>query len=161
MIGYRRAGVSDVDALVDFRIDFMRAVKRIDAAAESAWKTELAALFARELGSGALRAWVAVEGGRVVGASGLAPARGRDEREGEILNMYTLPGFRRRGIGASLLELAIGEARAAGLSRLRLQPTEDGRRLYEGAGFRDEDRDMVLDLAAKAEETHGGLPGAD
>jgi len=151
---FRRAGPRDVDALVDLRIDFMRIVKDGGLPDEEAWRAELAGLFARDLASGALLAWVAEEEGRVVASCGLALGRpDAAEGEGEILSVYTAGAYRRRGIGAALLRLALGEARARGLRRLRLQPTDDGRPLYERAGFRDEGRDMVLVLeAGRAEE---------
>jgi GNAT superfamily N-acetyltransferase len=155
----RRATAADVAALVDLRIDFMRIVKDSGLEDEAAWRAELAELFGRDLVGGELFAWVAEEGGRVVAASGLRllpRGGGPPERppatpppEGEILNMYTVPSHRRLGLGSELLGLAIAEARARGLSRLRLQPTDDGRPLYLRAGFRDEGRDMVLELADK------------
>jgi ribosomal protein S18 acetylase RimI-like enzyme len=56
--------------------------------------------------------------------------------EGELLNVYTIPAYRRRGLGSALVDLAIAEARALGLRRIRLQCTEDSRRIYESRGFR-------------------------
>ncbi|HRY54901.1 MAG TPA: GNAT family N-acetyltransferase [Spirochaetia bacterium] len=147
MIEYRRAGPADAAALAGLRLEFMRLIKDLGPEEELAWRAELVGLFSSELSSGSLRAWVAVEGGRVVGASGLAVGPGRAAPgSGEILNMYTVPELRGRGIGTALLGLALGEARALGLGRLRLQPTDSGRPLYERAGFRDEGRGMVLDL---------------
>jgi GNAT superfamily N-acetyltransferase len=150
----RKAGPADTGALVDLRIDFMRIVKDSGLEDEGGWRAELSARFAADLESGELAAWLCVDGGAAVAASGLgcpaAPeARAElDLKPGEalVLNMYTRPAYRRRGIGAELLRLAIAEARARGASSLRLQPTEDSRRLYERAGFRDSGRDMVLAL---------------
>lgn len=133
----------------------MRIVKDSGLPDEEAWRAELAELFSRELGSGALLAWVcgergeggAAEVGRVVGSCGLALDRPEAARgEGEILSVYTLPAYRRRGIGTELLRLAICEARGRGLSRLRLQPTDDGLPLYARAGFEKAGEDMVLEL---------------
>jgi GNAT superfamily N-acetyltransferase len=146
---YRRAGIGDVGALVDLRIEFMRIVKDGGLPDEEAWRRELAAVFARDLGSGRLVAWICVEGGRAIAAGGLAlPAAGAlseaaagragargPRRSGLVMNMYTAPDRRRRGIGAELLRLAIEEARAAGLPSLRLRPTQAGRGIYLAAGF--------------------------
>jgi len=153
---FRIARQADVAALVELRLDFMRIVKNSGLGDEGSWRDELAALFERELRSGFLLVWVAEAEGRVVASSGLRlPPRVPRSRlgpsasprgEGEILNMYTFPGFRRRGIGSRLLGLAVAEARSRGLGRLRLQPTDDGRPLYARAGFRDRGRSMVLEL---------------
>lgn len=151
----RRAGRTDIDALVDLRIDFMRIVKDGGLPDEAAWRAELARVFARDLAAETLRVWVAVErgegraggAGRVIGTSGLALGRhGAGPGEGEILNVYTIPERRRRGVASALLALVLDEARRIGLARARLQPTPDSRRLYERAGFRDEGRDMLLEL---------------
>ena len=146
-LSFRRAAAADIGALVELRIEFMRIVKDSGLADEGGWRAGLAALFGRELSSEALLVWVAEAEGRIVGTSGLRlPRRGQVPVGGEILNMFTVPVLRRRGVGSELLRLAIAEARARGLPRLRLQPTDDGRPLYERAGFRDEGRGMVLDL---------------
>jgi GNAT superfamily N-acetyltransferase len=153
-LAYRKAGIGDVDALVDLRIDFMRLVKDSGLGDEVAWRAELSARFSSDLGSGELVAWVCLDGGMVVAASGLACPAARAARaelglrggEALVFNMYTRPAYRRRGIASGLLRRSIGEARSRGLSALRLQPTDEGRPIYERAGFRDEGRDMILRL---------------
>jgi len=167
---FRKAGAGDVASLVELRLAFMRIVKDAGLPDEEAWRSELSALFERDLGSGALVAWICQDGGRTVAASGIAfgppPAGGRPDgdvaRRGEgsgrgsapraaaealILNMYTLPEYRRRGLASELLGRCIAEGRGRGVRRLRLQPTEDGRALYERFGFRRAGDDMLLDLA--------------
>jgi GNAT superfamily N-acetyltransferase len=132
----------------------MRIVKDLSARDEELWRAELSALFARDLGSGDLVSWICLGGGEVIAASGLACPAAEDSRaelgllrgEGLVLNMYTLPAYRRRGIASELLRRTILEARSRGLSALRLQSTDDGRPIYERAGFRDAGRDMVLSL---------------
>jgi arylformamidase len=159
MFEYRAAGAGDIGALVDLRIDFTRIVKDSGLADESEQRATLARFFARDLASGALRCWLCLEDGRAVGSSGLrvfgALSREGPPGTGEILSVFTAGEYRRRGIGAALLELAIAKARELGLESLRLQPTDDGRPLYERAGFRDQGRDMVLDLAS--EPTKGAI----
>jgi len=154
----RPAGGADVGALVDLRIDFMRIVKDLSPEGEAAWRSELFARFAADLESGELAAWVCLVGGAVVAASGLARPASSEVRaelalrpgEALILNMYTIPAYRRRGIGSRLLALAVEEARALGVAALRLQSTDDGRPIYERAGFRDSGRDMALTLRPSA-----------
>jgi GNAT superfamily N-acetyltransferase len=176
---FRKAELGDVASLVELRLAFMRIVKDGGLPDEDAWRSELSALFERDLGSGALVAWICLDGGRVVAASGIAfgasgesasdrPTDGRPEAgvarhgasagrkaagtrrgrraEALILNMFTLPEYRRRGLASELLGRCIAEARARGLRRLMLQPTDDGRALYERFGFRPSGGDMSLDL---------------
>ena len=136
----------------------MRIVKDLSPEGEAAWRSELLARFAADLVSGELAAWLCLDGSTAVAASGLACPSSPESRaalalrpgEALVLNMYTMPSYRRRGIGAELLGLAVAEARARGASSLRLQPTEDSRRMYERSGFMDEGRDMVLTLKGPA-----------
>ena len=149
---YRRAGPADLPSLVELRLDFMRIVKDGGLPDEASWRAELSELFARDMAEGRLVCWICLDGDAVVGASGIAfepPRRAGspgDPTEALILNMYTRPAYRRRGIAAELLRRSIEEGRARGLRRLRLQPTADGRALYERSGFRPAGKDMVLEL---------------
>jgi GNAT superfamily N-acetyltransferase len=93
---------------------------------------------------------VAEAGGEVVGTGGLCfaekPGTGRHPsgREGYILNMYTKPAWRGRGIAAALLRELLAEAAARGVGCVRLYATAAGRPLYERSGFRPADTEMVL-----------------
>ena len=55
--------------------------------------------------------------------------------EAYILNVYTRPEARRMGLARSLMERLVEEARAAGVRRIWLRASEDGRPLYEAMGF--------------------------
>lgn len=55
--------------------------------------------------------------------------------EGDILNMYTLPIARRKGISAMILENLLGEARHLGLTKVSLHTSKDGEKLYRKYGF--------------------------
>ncbi len=65
------------------------------------------------------------------------PPRPGDLRphEGYVLNMYVLPGARSRGVGRRLLDACLASAGELGVRRFHLVATEDGRPLYESAGF--------------------------
>ncbi|MGO8692120.1 MAG: GNAT family N-acetyltransferase [Rectinemataceae bacterium] len=146
---FRKADAGDAAALVELRLAFMRIVKDCGLPDEKKWRSHLSMLFERDLAAGTLVCWICLEGGRVVAASGIAFDVPRDRRveEALILNMYTVPERRRRGLASELLRLCVVEGRARGLRRLRLQPTDEGRALYESFGFRRAGGDMVLELA--------------
>jgi Predicted acetyltransferase len=58
-----------------------------------------------------------------------------DGRQGIILNVYTEPDWRRRGLARLLMETIIVWAREQKLDTLVLHASEDGRALYEELGF--------------------------
>jgi GNAT superfamily N-acetyltransferase len=141
-VSIRRAGPSDLDAIVELRLEFERITRDSGSMDEAGRRSELRSLLGPDLASGVLAAWIAEEGGRSVGQAGLL-IRGR---AAELLNVYVAPAFRGRGLGTALVEAAIAEARSRGLAAMRLQPTDEGRPIYERAGFVDSGRDMLLRL---------------
>jgi len=54
---------------------------------------------------------------------------------GTILNVYTLPQYRKRGLAGSLMRLAMQEATCKKLSYLELKATQAGSSLYNKLGF--------------------------
>lgn len=56
-------------------------------------------------------------------------------RLGAIVNVFTEPEWRRRGIAALLMQRIIGWLREQGIERLTLHASDAGRALYEKVGF--------------------------
>ena len=52
-----------------------------------------------------------------------------------IMNMYTEPGYRRRGIARRMVELLVAESVGRGVVRISLEATKMGRPLYAACGF--------------------------
>ena len=48
-----------------------------------------------------------------------------------IMNMYTVPEYRRRGIAYQTLDKLVKEAKERGISAISLEATDMGRPLYE------------------------------
>ena len=63
-----------------------------------------------------------------------------------LMNVYTVPGFRRRGIARTLVTALIGEARRCGATEISLDATAAGRPLYRALGFRESGEAMTLNL---------------
>ena len=57
--------------------------------------------------------------------------------EGDILNMYTVPAYRRKGISSLILEALLLEAKKRGISKVALHCSKDGEPLYRKYGFTD------------------------
>lgn len=147
-IKYRRATVADVEVLVDYRIRFLNELYNHPNDAETdVVRRSLRKYFAEALAADVFVAWLTECNGRVIGTSGMVvwefPARyGGTEsgRAGCILNMYTVPEARRKGVCTQLLKRLIDEARAKGLKYLHLHASKDGIRIYRKAGFVEPDQ---------------------
>jgi GNAT superfamily N-acetyltransferase len=97
----------------------------------------------RTMAAGEYVAWFAVAAdGSVVAGLGLwlmdwpPHMVGPGARRGNILNVYTEPHSRRRGLARRLMATALDWCRANGIRAVILHSSDDGRLLYEALGFR-------------------------
>ena len=74
-------------------------------------------------------------------------------KTGTLMNVYTLPQFRRRGIGEALVNMAIEDGKAWDLSYIELRATECGYPLYKKLKFiEDKSIYMSMKLSLTEEE---------
>lgn len=71
--------------------------------------------------------------------------------EGDILNMYTIPSARRKGISSLILTQLLKEALNMGISKVALHTSKDGEQLYRKFGFNDSGY-PYLELVLKTNE---------
>ena len=57
---------------------------------------------------------------------------------GSVLNVYTAPEHRRKGVAKTLMGMLLDEGRSMRLDHIELKATEDGYPLYKSLGFADE-----------------------
>lgn len=60
-----------------------------------------------------------------------------DGKTGTILNVYTKPEYRKKGIAGELIRLLISDAEKMGLDFVELKATDAGYNLYKSIGFED------------------------
>jgi GNAT superfamily N-acetyltransferase len=90
---------------------------------------------------GSLRAWVAQAGQRVVASGAVLfyawPPRPGDwvGTAGLLHSVYTEPGYRRRGLARTLVQMMIEVCRGLGLRTVTLHASQAGRPLYDAMGF--------------------------
>ena len=58
-------------------------------------------------------------------------------KTGTVLNVYTKPQFRKRGIAGELIRLLLAESQNQGLDYVELKATDAGYSLYKSLGFED------------------------
>ena len=96
---------------------------------------------AKAMADGSFRAWFACVGDRVVAGGAIVvspwPAHPYDLecRRATILNVYTDPAYRRRGLARALVQTMIDWCRRERFARVTLHASDDGRHLYESLGF--------------------------
>jgi GNAT superfamily N-acetyltransferase len=142
-IVYRRARIDDIPALVDYRVRFLNELNHHSENHETKILREsLLEYFNRAIPSNDFIAWLAEYDGKIIATSGMVvqqiPARYGGVESGKLgylLNFYTIPKARRKGIGTLLLGKLIEEAKSLGLKYLYLHASKDGINIYRKAGF--------------------------
>ena len=155
MYSLRRANLNDVDKLIDFRAEFLKEVQNspLDMEMEIFLKS-LKDFFLDKMKSNDFLAWLAESDYKIIATSGLSFLQKPPHfinltgKFAYIMNMYTKPEWRRKGIGSALLEKLFEEIKKKGIQSVVLHASPAGRLLYEKYGFRenDGDKEMILNL---------------
>ena len=153
MIQYRRAQLNDIEELVKLRIQFLYEAEKIEKEKSShLLQKSLTNYFTIHLKNEEFIAWFAVEDSVIIGTSGVCfsvvpPSFGNiTGGEAYIMNMYTLPEARKKGVGTKLLEKIIEDVAERKINKVRLITTEIGKSLYLKTGFKENNSEMVLNL---------------
>ena len=137
----RPAGPDDLPIVLDHRRRMFEAMGYTDPATLDAVNESSAPLLARGLANGSYRGWLAeaestiVAGGGIVVLDFQAHPIDPRPRRAFVVNMYTNPAHRRRGLARRLMETMIAWSREEGLATLYLHASDEGRELYESLGF--------------------------
>jgi len=150
MATFRRAEECDAQTLTRLRLAFFEGGVHVPSRAErDALLEKLPGYFAAHVGRD-LFAYLAEEDGKAVASVFLliserpAGPAFMTARTGTILNVYTAPEYRRRGLAQTLLETAIADARQMDVSRIDLKATPMGRGLYEKLGFHPDAKNLPM-----------------
>ncbi|SDA48929.1 Acetyltransferase (GNAT) family protein [Butyrivibrio sp. INlla18] len=148
---YRKATIDDLDMLVSTRIMVLRAANKLDDSVDmSEVERESRDYYAKALLDGSQTAYLVFDEGEFVGAGGVSYFRvmptyhNPTGKKAYIMNMYTAPDHRRRGIAFNTLDLLVKDAKAQGVSAISLEATDMGRPLYEKYGFVKMNDEMEL-----------------
>jgi len=137
----REATPADLDVVMHHRRSMFADMGNRERAALDAMDAGSRPLFARALGDGSYRGWLAQENGRVVAGGGIimlpyhSSPRDPSPQRAWIVNMYTEPGYRRRGLARRLMDEMIAWCRSQRMTTVYLHASDEGRPLYESLGF--------------------------
>ncbi len=148
---YKRATIENIDELVRTRIIVLRAANRLlDDVDMSIVEQESYAYYKRALESGEHIAYLVYDNEKFIGAGGVSfyqvmpTYHNPTGKKAYIMNMYTAPEYRRRGIAFRTLDLLIKDAKELGVLQIALEATDMGRPLYEKYGFVKMEDEMEL-----------------
>ena len=152
----RPATLDDIDVLITLRLTMFRAMGFDDDSLLERIAVTCRTYFEQHLPTAQFRAWVADTTSSVVASIGLVvhsiPPSPRNQigQEGYLMNLVTLPGWRRQGIARALLIHVVEVLREEGIPVASLHTSADGRELYENLGFSilEDGPEMVLKLTS-------------
>ena len=137
-ICYQRLTEKELDRFIRMRIAQLREEGAKD---EMDLAPALQDYYARHMADGTFVSWLAKDGDRIIGTSGMSfvekpPYFGCPTgRIGLLSSMYTAPEYRRRGIARELLRRVVEEARAYGCGTVQITASDMGVFLYTDFGF--------------------------
>ena len=148
---WKKAGADDLEILAETRIQVLRAANKLP---DDTDMSEVAAsskeYYQKALADGSHTAFLVFDGDTFVGAGGISyytvmpTYHNPSGRKAYVMNMYTHPDYRRRGIAIKTLDLLVCDAVSRGITEITLEATEMGRRLYEKYGFTGMESEMEL-----------------
>ena len=138
MIEYRRLEKKDLDEFIRIRINQLR---EEGATEDFDLKPALVDYYDRHMADGTFISYVAVDGDKIVGTSGMSFVEKPSYfgcpsgKLGLLSSMYTDNNYRRQGIAKKLLSMVVEEARAYGCGAVQITASDMGVLLYQDFGF--------------------------
>lgn len=137
-IEYKRLTENELDSFIDMRINQLReegAKEDIDLV------PALRDYYNRHMADGTFVSWLAFDGNKIVGTSGMSyvekpPYFGCPSgKMGLLSSMFTNPDYRRKGIAKELLSRVVNDAKEYGCGTVQITASDMGIKLYADFGF--------------------------
>lgn len=148
---YKRATLEDINTLVETRIEVLRAANKLCADTDMGEVERQSYLYYQKaLSDGSHIAYLVFDESGCIGTGGVSffqvmpTYHNPSGKKAYIMNMYTNPKYRRKGIAYKTLDMLIKEIKSKGISSISLEATDMGRPLYEKYGFVKMNREMEL-----------------
>lgn len=139
---YKKATIDDLEILTETRIEVLRAANQLNETVDmSEVKKKSYEYYKEALKNNTHTAYLVYYEKEFVGAGGISyfqvmpTYHNPTGRKAYIMNMYTKPEHRRKGIAFKTLDLLVADAKAKGISAISLEATNMGKPLYEKYGF--------------------------
>jgi putative acetyltransferase len=148
---YKRATLEDINTLVETRIEVLRAANKLCADTDMGEVERQSYLYYQKaLSDGSHIAYLVFDESGCIGTGGVSffqvmpTYHNPSGKKTYIMNMYTNPKYRRKGIAYKTLDMLIKEIKSKGISSISLEATDMGRPLYEKYGFVKMNSEMEL-----------------
>jgi len=148
---YKKATIEDIDILAETRIKVLRAANKLsDNVDMKEVKKQSYEYYQKALQDDTHIAYLVFDENIFVGAGGVSffqimpTYHNQNGKKAYIMNMYTNPEYRRKGIAYKTLDMLIKDTKNKGITAISLEATDMGRPLYEKYGFIKMNDEMEL-----------------
>ena len=148
---FKKANIDDIELLTETRVCVLRAANKLSEEIDmTEVKKQSYDYYQEALKNDSHVAYLVFDNEEFIGAGGVSFFRvmptfhNPTGRKAYIMNMYTKPEYRRKGIAFTMLGLLVEEAKERGIEAISLEATEMGRALYEKFGFVKMESEMEL-----------------
>lgn len=137
-ICYKKLTEKELDTFIQMRI---RQLREEGAKEDIDLVPALQDYYTRHMADGTFVSWLALDGKKIVGTSGMSfvekpPYFGCPSgKMGFLSSMFTDPDYRRKGIAKELLSRVVEEARTYGCGTVQITASDMGVLLYTDYGF--------------------------
>lgn len=139
---YKKASLDDLELLTETRIEVLLAANGLPEGTDmNEVREETRRYYERALPAGTHAAYLVLDGDRFAGAGGVSffevmpTYHNPSGKKAYLMNIYTRPAYRRKGVAYKVLDLLVREAGSRGVTAVSLEATAMGRPLYEKYGF--------------------------
>jgi len=139
---FQMVSLEQIELFVQVRLFVLREANALPADADmSEVERQTREYYKAALADGSCEGVFVFENGKVVGSGGVSYFRVlptcciTDGRKAYLMNIYTAPEYRHRGVATHILRMLIKSARSRGVTSISLEATGMGRPLYEKLGF--------------------------
>ena len=150
-LNYKKAVLEDIEILTETRIIVLRAANQLSDDVEMYDVKEHSYLYYQKaLSEDSHVGYLVFDGNEFVGAGGISffqvmpTFHNPTGKKAYIMNMYTKPEYRRKGIAYKILDLLVAEAKQRGIHAISLEAKDIGKPLYEKYGFVKMNDEMEL-----------------
>lgn len=148
---FKRATIDDIEILTKTRIEVLRAANKLsDDVDMSEVEKQSYNYYVQALSDESHTAYLVFDNNKFIGAGGISYYKvmptfhNPSGKKAYVMNMYTNPEYRRKGIAYKTLDLLINDAKEKGIDFISLEATDMGRPLYEKYGFVKMNDEMEL-----------------
>ncbi len=156
---YKSATIEDIDTVTKLRTDFLRLANNFDKDTDmSNVSKHIREFYLNSFNENNHKAYLVYDNNRIIAHGDVSfykvmpTCHNPSGKKAYIMNLYTYPEYRRKGIASKLLDLIVKEVKSREIKIITLEATDMGRPLYEKHGFIKLNDEMEFEIKGVSNE---------